>query len=118
MHLGVSSTEESARRIVHSYFHQQGSGILVDGLRGSDQRPGKNPPGKFRQHQIRFLPGLGSLRVNLRHAHIDAQLVRLDNMKKLSPRSPAAPRINQGANVGIARGNYAVEGSIDLLERL
>src|SRR5579863_9952171 len=118
MYLGIRSAKQCARRIIHANFHQQGSGGLVDGFGGANQRSLETLSGEFREHQISSESGLGSLRVGLGHVDVDPQLVRLGNVKKLSPRSSTAARVNQGANISVSRGNDTVEGSVDLFEGL
>ena len=80
--------------------------------------PWKRRAGKLRQGQVGGQSGLCRLGVDLGHADVDPQLVGLRNVKQFVAVAAGAAGIDQGANIGIARGNHAGERSVNPLKRL
>ena len=56
--------------------------------------------------------------IDLRHRHEQTQLVRRCHVKQLCPRRAAVARLNQRADIDIARRDHAIERRIDLFEAL
>src|SRR5258707_12136658 len=116
MRLRISPAEQRAGRIVHANFHQQSSRGLVDSFSRSDQCSVEDPARKFREHQFSTQSGLRRLRVDLWEADVNQKLVRLNNMKKLSPCPSYAPRLNKSANFRVTCKYLHLEESVYLLE--
>ena len=117
MHLSVRSGEQCASGIVYIDFDQQGAGGHINGFGRPDQFSAKLAPGKFGQAEICRHSVLHPLRVFLRNVYVNAQLSGLSDVKKIGLRSSTASRINQIADVGIARGNDAIKRRVDFFER-
>jgi hypothetical protein len=112
-HIGVTARHQFAAGIIEPKLHPRGAGSDVDGLGGGFHRRRKRPARIFRHIDH----GLGAdpdrRHVSLRNVDIDAQLADIGDHEHRWPRTAAG--IDQRADVGVARGDHAVEGCCDLL---
>ena len=113
----VRAGQELAARVVDLHLAQQCARGGVDGIGGAGEDAAKHLAGKLLERDGDRRARSRGLRLHLRHPDVDAQLVRGCQAKQLA-RLGRRPGLDQGADIGIARGDDAVERRVDALEPL
>ncbi|MFK4559963.1 hypothetical protein ABIF95_002493 [Bradyrhizobium ottawaense] len=113
LHAGIAAGHQLSVRIVEPELHARGAGGDVDGLRGRLHRRLESPVRILGQRDRRLGAYLDRRHVVLGHVDIDAQLGDVGDHEHR--RARAATGIDQRADIGVARGDDAVERRGDLL---
>jgi hypothetical protein len=108
MNEGVGSGKQAARRVVHVDLNVQGARIQVDGIRVAQDRPGELLIGKGIESHFDRFPIVDVCGVNLRDGNVDTQLPDRGQVENFFRRGIVSG-LNQGAYIGIARGNDSIE---------
>ena len=118
VNLGQGAGQQLAGAVVHIDLHQQSAAGGIDGVGGAHQRALIGLAGVLGKGEVDLHAALEGLRIELRHVGVNAQ--RLEGLHVEELRSGALPGAlaDELAGIDRARRHHAVEGRVNLLERL
>ena len=103
--------------IVHINFNEQSTSCEVDVIGSAHQFPLKFAVRKLSETEIRCHADFDPPRVFLWDVYVNAQFSGLSDVKQIGFHIAAAARIDEVADIGVARGDHAIERCVDLFER-
>jgi hypothetical protein len=117
VNLRIRAGEERVGWIGNINLDQQSTSGSVDRVGGADEVAGKFPAWKLGQDNFGSgLAGLDALGVFLRHVYVDTQHPGLGDVKQVGASTSTTARIDEVADIGVARGDDAIERGVDHFE--